>query len=87
MQIIGRSFDDARVLKVGHAYQTATDYVNAAKAESNAALSEFVDFYLEDESLTALVEEAGYVPLPDDRVQSTRERWDARETGTAVPAG
>jgi aspartyl-tRNA(Asn)/glutamyl-tRNA(Gln) amidotransferase subunit A len=26
MQIVGRSFDDARVLKVGHAYQTATDW-------------------------------------------------------------
>ena len=26
MQIIGRSFDDARVLKVGHAYQSATDW-------------------------------------------------------------
>ena len=26
MQIIGRPFDDARVLKVGHAYQTATDW-------------------------------------------------------------
>ena len=26
MQIIGRPFDDARVLKVGHVYQTATDW-------------------------------------------------------------
>jgi len=26
MQIIGRAFDDARVLKVGHAYQSATDW-------------------------------------------------------------
>jgi aspartyl-tRNA(Asn)/glutamyl-tRNA(Gln) amidotransferase subunit A len=26
MQIIGRPFDDARVMKVGHAYQTATDW-------------------------------------------------------------
>ncbi len=59
-------------------------YVDAAKAESNAALAEYVDFYLEDESLTALVEEAGYVPLPDDRVQDVRDRWEARTTGTAV---
>jgi aspartyl-tRNA(Asn)/glutamyl-tRNA(Gln) amidotransferase subunit A len=26
LQIIGRPLDDARVLKVGHAYQTATDW-------------------------------------------------------------
>ena len=26
LQIVGRPFDDARVLKVGHAYQTATDW-------------------------------------------------------------
>jgi aspartyl-tRNA(Asn)/glutamyl-tRNA(Gln) amidotransferase subunit A len=26
MQIVGRAFDDARILKVGHAYQTATDW-------------------------------------------------------------
>jgi aspartyl-tRNA(Asn)/glutamyl-tRNA(Gln) amidotransferase subunit A len=26
MQIIGKAFDDARVLKVGHAYQSATDW-------------------------------------------------------------
>ena len=26
MQIIGRAFDDARVLRVGHAYQSATDW-------------------------------------------------------------
>lgn len=58
-------------------------YVNVAKAEENAALAEYVDFYLTEESLTTLVEEAGYVPLPDDRAQATRDRWEARTTGTA----
>jgi phosphate transport system substrate-binding protein len=62
-------------------------YVDAAKAESNAALAEYVDFYLEEASLGALVEEAGYVPLPDDRRTATQERWDARTTGSALLEG
>jgi phosphate transport system substrate-binding protein len=62
-------------------------YVNAANLEENAALAEFVDFYLEDASLGALVEEAGYVPLPDDRRTAAQERWDARTTGSALQEG
>jgi len=59
-------------------------YVNAAEAESNPALAEYVDFYLGEEGLGALVEEAGYVPLPPDRADATRERWTSRTTGPAV---
>jgi phosphate transport system substrate-binding protein len=59
-------------------------YVNAAKAEENAALAEYVDFYLSDEALNDLVSEAGYVPLPEDRAAATLERWEARTTGTAL---
>jgi phosphate transport system substrate-binding protein len=61
-------------------------YVSADAAEENAAVAEYVDFYLDDASLGALVEEAGYVPLPDDRRTATQERWDARTTGTASGA-
>ena len=43
-----------------------------------------VDFYLSDEGLGALVEEAGYVSLPDDRRTATRDLWDARTTGSNV---
>jgi phosphate transport system substrate-binding protein len=59
-------------------------YVSVASAEENAAVAEYVDFYLDDASLGALVEEAGYVPLPDDRRTATQERWEARTTGVAA---
>lgn len=52
-------------------------YVSTTAAES-PAVAEYVDFYLSDESLTALVEEAGYVPLPADRAAATRDAWASR---------
>jgi len=58
-------------------------YVSVAAAE-DPAVAEYVDFYLADSSLGALVEEAGYVPLPDDRRAAAQERWSSRTTGTAV---
>ncbi|HEX5944685.1 MAG TPA: substrate-binding domain-containing protein [Acidimicrobiales bacterium] len=51
-------------------------YVNKAKAEENAALAEFVDFYLEN--LTEFVEEGGYVTMPDDQVEATSTAWSDR---------
>ena len=59
-------------------------YVSTASADENPAVAEYVDFYLDDASLGALVEEAGYVPLPDDRRTATQERWEARTTGVAA---
>jgi phosphate transport system substrate-binding protein len=49
-------------------------YVNTANAESNPAVTSFVDLYLSDEGL-AQVTEAGYVALPADRIQATRDAW------------
>ena len=59
-------------------------YVSMASIDENPAVAEYVDFYVGEDSLTSLVEEAGYVALPDDRASATRERWDARTTGTAA---
>jgi phosphate transport system substrate-binding protein len=59
-------------------------YVSTAAMEANAALEEYVDFYMQTEQLTAGVEEAGYVPLPDDRIAASQERWEARTTGAAA---
>ena len=59
-------------------------YVNAATAEENAALAEFVDFYMTDETLSSAVEEAGYVPLPDDRRTAAQGVWEAKTTGTTA---
>jgi phosphate transport system substrate-binding protein len=51
-------------------------YVNPQKLEENPALQPFVDFYLTDEGL-ASVEEVQYIPLPDDRIQATRDAWES----------
>ena len=58
-------------------------------AEENPAVAEYVDFYLDGDSLDALVEEAGYVPLPDDRRPRRQERWDGphHRTPPADPLG
>jgi phosphate transport system substrate-binding protein len=55
-------------------------YVNAAKAEENEALSEFVSFYLE--GLTDFVEGADYIALADD--SGTKSTWEDKTTGTQV---
>jgi phosphate transport system substrate-binding protein len=52
-------------------------YVNNANAESNPAVASFVDLYLSPEGLAA-VTEAGYVELPDDRIQATQDAWSGR---------
>jgi phosphate transport system substrate-binding protein len=49
-------------------------YVNKAKAAENPAVASFVDLYLSEEGL-AKVTEAGYVSLPDDRIEATRSAW------------
>ncbi len=36
------------------------------------------------DALTPLVEEAGYVALPDDRFAATQEVWEAKTTGTTA---
>jgi phosphate transport system substrate-binding protein len=55
-------------------------YVNAAKAEENPALAEYVDYYL-DEGIAA-VAEVGYVDIPADDLEATVSRWEDRTTGT-----
>ena len=52
--------------------------VHTTSAEENPAVAEYVDFYVGEDAMGALVEEAGYVSLPDDRIATTRERWEAR---------
>ena len=51
-------------------------YVNTANAAENPAVAAYVDYYLND-GITA-VEEAGYVALPDERLEATRDAWTAR---------
>ncbi|WP_334143145.1 phosphate ABC transporter substrate-binding protein PstS family protein [Rhabdothermincola sp.] len=56
-------------------------YVNKSKAETNAALADYMDFYLSDDGLKA-VEEAGYISLPADQIEQTRTIWADRTAGT-----
>lgn len=49
-------------------------YVNSEKLAANSALSDFVDFYLSDEGMTA-VPDAGYVPLAPADLEATRAVW------------
>jgi phosphate transport system substrate-binding protein len=58
-------------------------YVNATAAEENEAVAGFVDFYLSDEGL-ASVSEVGYVDLPADQLQASRDTWEARTLGTTA---
>jgi len=61
-------------------------YVDAAKAQDNAAVEAYVDFYLSDEGI-ASVEEVGYVALPADQFAETTTAWEDRTTGTRETAG
>ena len=51
-------------------------YVSLDSVRENPAVGEYVEFYLSD-TLAELVQEAGYVPLPEDRLAATREAWAA----------
>ena len=46
------------------------------QARGEAALQPFVDFYLTDDGI-ASVEEVGYISLPEDRKQATRDAWES----------
>jgi phosphate transport system substrate-binding protein len=52
-------------------------YVNKDKAAQNPALKAFVDYYVSDDGLTLAVTEAGYVELPQDRIDNTRSTWES----------
>lgn len=60
-------------------------YVNAAKVAENAALEQFVDFYLSDEGFGVIGTGDGqvpYVPMAADTVTAMRTVWDTREIGS-----
>jgi phosphate transport system substrate-binding protein len=55
-------------------------YVNSAKAADSEAIRAFVDTYLSEDSLNALVDEVGYVPLPTDRQQAAASAWSSAQS-------
>jgi phosphate transport system substrate-binding protein len=52
-------------------------YPSTVMADENPAVQGFVDYYLSDEGI-AQVTEQGYVELPDDELQATRDAWANR---------
>ncbi len=56
-------------------------YVNTQKLEEKPALAEFVQLYLSEEGITS-VTDVGYVALPDEELEASREVFGSRETGT-----
>jgi phosphate transport system substrate-binding protein len=55
-------------------------YVNKAKADANPAVKAFVDFYLSDGLIAEVLEEVPYVPLADDVLAETQQRWADQTT-------
>jgi phosphate transport system substrate-binding protein len=52
-------------------------YPNVETAGDEEAVKAYVDFYLTDDGLSLAVEEAGYIPLPTDRMEETRSAWES----------
>lgn len=55
-------------------------YINAASAQKNKALRQFIDFYLAQAS--ELVAEVGYVPLPEEAYHIDKVTFHKGEVGT-----
>jgi phosphate transport system substrate-binding protein len=55
-------------------------YVNAASAQKNQALRQFIDFYLDQ--APELVTEVGYVPLPEEAYHIDKVTFHKGEVGT-----
>jgi phosphate transport system substrate-binding protein len=55
-------------------------YVNKKRAEDNAALRSWVDFYLSDAG-SAVASDVGYVALSPERLETSRQVWAGRRTG------
>lgn len=57
-------------------------YVNKKSADTKPEVGKFVEFYMNPKNATALVEEVGYVPLPESAISTLNERFTNREIGT-----
>ncbi|MGH2750807.1 MAG: phosphate ABC transporter substrate-binding protein PstS family protein [Actinomycetota bacterium] len=63
-------------------------YVNAAMIEEEPALEAFVDFYVSEDGLAAVTNEnVGYVSLADEDIETLRQVWEDRETGSREAEG
>ena len=56
-------------------------YVNTQKLEEKPALAEFVELYLSEEGIASTTD-VGYVALPQEELEASREAFESRQTGT-----
>jgi phosphate transport system substrate-binding protein len=49
----------------------------SSEAAARPEVAAYVDYYVSDEAMTALVEEVGYIALPSDRIEATRSAWES----------
>ena len=57
-------------------------YVNAKELKKNKALEEFVSYYISEENLDQIVEQADYVTLDPSTADEARKQYEDRTTGT-----
>ena len=57
-------------------------YVNTDKLATNPAVKPFVDYYLSDEGIQAVID-ADYVAIPQERLDATRQAWAPAAGGAA----
>ncbi|GAB4563983.1 MAG: PstS family phosphate ABC transporter substrate-binding protein [Haliangiales bacterium] len=60
-------------------------YVSKSAADERPEVQKFVEFYLNEGR--ALVEEVGYIPLPDTAYQLVDKRFESRTTGSVFESG
>lgn len=53
-------------------------YINKAKAESNAALAAYVDYYMADGTIATVLEEVPYVPLAPEALAASQQAWESK---------
>ncbi|HWP25114.1 MAG TPA: PstS family phosphate ABC transporter substrate-binding protein [Xanthobacteraceae bacterium] len=58
-------------------------YVNRKKVDANPNLAKFVEFYMDKTNAVKLVQEVGYVPLPENAYDVFLRRFKERQIGTA----
>lgn len=55
-------------------------YVSKNALADNPALKAFVDYYVGDNGLVTAVQEAGYIQLPQERIDGTRSTWQTESS-------
>ncbi len=58
-------------------------YVNRKKVDANPNVAKFVEFYMDKTNAVKLVQEVGYVPLPENAYDVFLRRFKERQIGTA----